>query len=180
MLDKQTNEWKDGDTVFLRCSVWRQYAENVAESLTAGMRVIVTGRLKARQYETREGEKRTVVELDVDEVGPALQQRHRQGHQGLRAAVAASGGGGGGGGSAAGRPATTRGPPAPRGRRRVAGEPAGGGSAAAGDSLDAPTDAAPGSEPPPPPTSTIPASAEAPERSTTMAKPSDPQAEEEG
>ncbi len=72
LLDRQTNEWKDGDTVFLRCSVWRQYAENVAESLSKGMRVIVTGRLKVRQYETREGGKGTSVECDVDEVGPAL------------------------------------------------------------------------------------------------------------
>ncbi len=72
ILDRQTNEWRDGDTIFLRCSVWRQYAENVAESLTKGMRVIVTGRLKVRQYETREGGKGTSVECDVDEVGPAL------------------------------------------------------------------------------------------------------------
>ena len=72
ILDKTTNEWKDGDALFMRCSVWRQYAENVAESLAKGSRVIVTGRLKQRSYETREGEKRTVVEMDVDEVGPAL------------------------------------------------------------------------------------------------------------
>ena len=72
VLDRSTNEWKDGDTMFLRCSVWRQYAENVAESLTKGTRVIVTGRLKQRSYETKEGEKRSVVELDVDDVGPAL------------------------------------------------------------------------------------------------------------
>lgn len=72
VLDKATNEWKDGDTVFMRCSVWRQYAENVAESLTKGTRVVVTGRLKQRSYETREGEKRTVVEMEVDDVGPAL------------------------------------------------------------------------------------------------------------
>jgi single-strand DNA-binding protein len=72
MLDKQTNEWKDGDTVFIRCSVWRQYAENVAESLTKGTRVVVTGRLKVRQYEARDGGKGTSVECDVDEVGPAL------------------------------------------------------------------------------------------------------------
>ena len=71
-FDKQTNEWKDGDALFLSCSVWRQAAENVAESLQKGMRVVVQGRLKQRQYETREGEKRTVVELDVDEVGPSL------------------------------------------------------------------------------------------------------------
>jgi single-strand DNA-binding protein len=72
VLDRTSNEWKDGDTLFLRCSVWRQYAENVAESLTKGTRVIVTGRLKQRSYETKEGEKRTVVEMDVDDVGPAL------------------------------------------------------------------------------------------------------------
>jgi len=72
VLDRATNEWKDGDTTYLRCSVWRQYAENVAESLTKGTRVIVTGRLKQRSYETREGEKRTVMEIDVDDVGPAL------------------------------------------------------------------------------------------------------------
>jgi single-strand DNA-binding protein len=72
VLDKQTNEWKDGDTTFLRCNVWRQYAENVAESLQRGMRVIVNGRLKQRSYETKEGEKRTVYEIEVDDVGPAL------------------------------------------------------------------------------------------------------------
>jgi single-strand DNA-binding protein len=72
-FDKQTNEWKDGEALFLTCSVWRQAAENVAESLTRGMRVIVQGRLKQRSYETTEGEKRTVIELDVDEVGPSLQ-----------------------------------------------------------------------------------------------------------
>jgi single-strand DNA-binding protein len=72
VLDKATNEWKDGDPLYMRCSVWRQYAENVAETLTKGTRVIVTGRLKQRSYETREGEKRTVVEMDVEDVGPAL------------------------------------------------------------------------------------------------------------
>src|SRR4029450_310310 len=71
-LDKQTNEWKDGEPLFLTCNVWRQAAENVAESLQRGARVVVTGRLKQRSYETREGEKRTVFELDVDEVGPSL------------------------------------------------------------------------------------------------------------
>lgn len=71
-FDKQTNEWKDGESLFLTCSVWRQAAENCAESLTRGMRVIVQGRLKQRSYEDREGVKRTVYELDVDEVGPSL------------------------------------------------------------------------------------------------------------
>jgi single-strand DNA-binding protein len=71
-FDRQTNDWKDGEALFLNCSVWRQAAENAAESLTRGMRVIVQGRLKARSYETREGEKRTVFEIDVDEVGPSM------------------------------------------------------------------------------------------------------------
>ena len=71
-FDRQTNEWRDGEAMFLNCSVWRQAAENVAESLTKGMRVVVSGRLKSRSYETREGEKRTVFEVDVDEVGPSL------------------------------------------------------------------------------------------------------------
>jgi single-strand DNA-binding protein len=71
-FDKNTNEWKDGDALFLSCSVWRQAAENVAESLQRGMRVVVQGRLKARTYETREGEKRTVFEIEVEEVGPSL------------------------------------------------------------------------------------------------------------
>jgi len=71
-LDKNTNEWKDGDSLFLSCNVWRQAAENVAESLQRGMRVIVSGRLRQRSYETKEGEKRTVYEIEVDEVGPSL------------------------------------------------------------------------------------------------------------
>lgn len=72
VFNRETNEWKDGDALFLTCSVWRQAAENVAESLARGVRVIVQGRLKQRSYEDREGVKRTVYELDVDEVGPTL------------------------------------------------------------------------------------------------------------
>ncbi|WP_216917420.1 single-stranded DNA-binding protein [Nocardia noduli] len=71
-FDRNANEWKDAEALFLRCSIWREAAENVAESLTRGARVIVSGRLKQRTYETRDGEKRTVVELEVDEVGPSL------------------------------------------------------------------------------------------------------------
>jgi single-strand DNA-binding protein len=71
-FDRQNNEWRDGDALFLRCSIWRQAAENVAESLQKGARVIVQGRLRQRSYETREGEKRTVYELDVDEIGPSM------------------------------------------------------------------------------------------------------------
>ena len=88
--DKATGEWKDGDSLFLDCSVWRQAAENVAESLQRGMRVIVTGRLKQRSYETKQGEKRTVFEVDVDDVGPSLRsasakvQRSEREHAGSR------------------------------------------------------------------------------------------------
>jgi single-strand DNA-binding protein len=89
-FDRQSNEWKDGEALFLSCSVWRQAAENVAESLQKGMRVVVQGRLKQRSYETREGEKRTVVELDVDEVGPSLKYATAK-----VARVQRSGGGGG-------------------------------------------------------------------------------------
>jgi single-strand DNA-binding protein len=71
-LDKATNEWKDGDSLFMTCSAWRQMGENVAESLQRGMRVILSGRLKQRSYETKEGEKRTVYEVDVDDIGPSL------------------------------------------------------------------------------------------------------------
>ena len=98
-FDRQSNEWKDGDTLFLSCAVWRQAAENVAESLQRGMRVIVQGRLKSRQYETREGEKRTVFEIDVEEVGPSLRSASAKVTKTQR-----SGGGGGGysGGSGGG------------------------------------------------------------------------------
>ncbi|MGN6754704.1 MAG: single-stranded DNA-binding protein [Intrasporangium sp.] len=71
-FDRNSNEWKDGETLFMRCSIWRDAAENVAESLQRGMRVIASGRLKSRSYETKEGEKRTVIEMDVDEIGPSL------------------------------------------------------------------------------------------------------------
>ena len=94
--DNATGEWKDGDSLFLTCTVWRQAAENVAESLTRGMRVIVTGRLKQRSYETKEGEKRTVYELEVDEVGPSLRNASAK-----VAKVARTGAGNGGQGAAA-------------------------------------------------------------------------------
>jgi single-strand DNA-binding protein len=101
-LDKQSGEWKDGEALFLRCSIWRQSAENVAESLTRGARVVVTGRLKQRSYETREGEKRTVVELEVDEVGPSLRYATAKVNKISRGGGSGGfgGGGGGGGGSA--------------------------------------------------------------------------------
>jgi single-strand DNA-binding protein len=93
-LDRQSGEWKDGEALFLRCNIWRQAAENVAESLTRGARVIVSGRLKQRSFETREGEKRTVVELEVDEVGPSLRYATAK----VNKVARGSGGGGGGGG----------------------------------------------------------------------------------
>ena len=92
-FDRQTNEWKDGESLFLSCSVWRQYAENVAESLTKGTRVIVSGRLKQRSYETNNGEKRTVFEIDVEDVGPALRSATAK-----ISKVSRNGAGGGGGG----------------------------------------------------------------------------------
>ena len=90
-FDRTSNEWKDGETLFMRCSVWRDAAENVAESLARGTRVIVTGRLKSRSYETKEGEKRTVTEMDVDEVGPSMKYATAKVNKTSR------GGGGGGG-----------------------------------------------------------------------------------
>jgi single-strand DNA-binding protein len=96
VLDRATNEWKDGEPFFIACNVWRQHAENVAETLTKGMRVIVTGRLKQRSYETREGEKRTVIEMEVDEVGPSLKYATAKVNRVQR------GGGGGGFGESAG------------------------------------------------------------------------------
>ena len=101
VLDKTTNEWKDGETVFMRCSVWRQYAENVAESLTKGTRVIVQGRLKQRSYETREGEKRQVMELEVDDVGPALRYATAKVTRTQSQGGGFGGGNGGGGGASA-------------------------------------------------------------------------------
>ena len=89
-FDRASNEWKDGEALFLRASVWRDFAEHVAGSLTKGSRVIVTGRLKQRSYETKEGEKRTSMELEVDEIGPSLRYATAQ-------VTRASGGGGGGG-----------------------------------------------------------------------------------
>ena len=97
-LDKQSGEWKDGEALFLRCNIWRQAAENVAESLTRGARVVVQGRLKQRSFETKEGEKRTVVELEVDEIGPSLRYATAKVNKVSRAGGGDFGGGGGGGG----------------------------------------------------------------------------------
>ena len=101
VMDRTTNEWKDGDSLFLTCNVWRQAAENVAESLQRGMRVIVTGRLKQRSYETKEGEKRTVFEVEVDDVGPSLRNASAKVARANRTGGAggSSGGGYSGGGN---------------------------------------------------------------------------------
>ena len=143
-FDRQSNEWKDGDALFLSCSIWRQAAENVAESLQKGMRVVVQGRLKSRQYETREGEKRTVMEIDVDEVGPSLRyatakvtRTTRQGGgEGGYSGGGFSGGGGGGGQGGGGNAPDPWATPAPQGGSGGAGGGFGGqgGSSGGGQS----------------------------------------------
>jgi single-strand DNA-binding protein len=97
-FDRQANEWKDGDSLFLTCNIWRQAAENVAESLQRGMRVIVQGRLRQRSYETREGERRTVYEIEADEVGPSLRNASAKVTKTSRSGAGSGGGFGGGGG----------------------------------------------------------------------------------
>jgi single-strand DNA-binding protein len=100
--DNSTGEWKDGDSLFLTCNVWRQAAENVAESLQRGMRVIVSGRLRQRSYETKEGEKRTVYEVEVDDVGPSLRNASAKVNRVARSGSGGPGGGGGYGGGQGG------------------------------------------------------------------------------
>jgi single-strand DNA-binding protein len=109
--DNTTGEWKDGDSLFLTCNVWRQAAEHVAESLTRGMRVIVSGRLRQRSYETKEGEKRTVYEVEVDDVGPSLRNASAK----VNRAARSGGNGDGQNGSGEGRPAGVRAGPAGQG-----------------------------------------------------------------
>jgi single-strand DNA-binding protein len=106
IFDRQSSEWKDGEALFLRCNIWREAAENVAESLTRGSRVIVTGRLKQRSFETREGEKRTVFEVEVDEIGPSLKYATAKVNKANRSG---GGGGGFGGGAGGSRPAANSG-----------------------------------------------------------------------
>ncbi|WP_372735676.1 single-stranded DNA-binding protein [Nocardioides sp.] len=130
-FNKQSNEWEDGEAMFLRCSIWRQAAENVAESLQRGMRVVVQGRLKARSYETREGEKRTVFEIEVEEIGPSLKFATAKVNR-----VSRSGGQGYSGG-------------APSGGSSAGAAPAAGGQAAAEDpwATPAPAAASPANDP---------------------------------
>jgi single-strand DNA-binding protein len=108
--DNTTGEWKDGDSLFLTCNVWRQAAEHVAESLTRGMRVIVSGRLRQRSYETKEGEKRTVYEVEVDDVGPSLRNASAKVNRVSRGS-GGYGGQGGSGGSGQGGPGGSGGRP---------------------------------------------------------------------
>ena len=137
-FDRQSNEWKDGETLFMRCSVWREAAENVAESLTRGTRVLVSGRLRSRTYDTKEGEKRTVVELEVDEVGPSLRYATTKVSKTSRGG--GGGGGGFGGGGNAGGGYGSGGGGAPQGRTEDpwATGPSGGGNAYAGAGEDPP------------------------------------------
>lgn len=109
IYDRQSGEWKDGEALFLRCNIWREAAENVAESLTRGSRVIVTGRLKQRSFETREGEKRTVFEVEVDEIGPSLKYATAKVNKASRSGGGGYSGGGGGGGSRQSAPAQSGG-----------------------------------------------------------------------
>ncbi|MFD3991784.1 single-stranded DNA-binding protein [Streptomyces sp. NPDC058548] len=158
-FDRQTNEWKDGESLFLTCSVWRQAAENVAESLQRGMRVVVQGRLKQRSYEDREGVKRTVYELDVEEVGPSLKNatakvtkttgRGGQGGYGAGGGGQQAGGGGswggnsgggqqGGGGAPADDPWATGGPSSSGGGQQQGGGGGWGGNSGGGYSDEPP------------------------------------------
>ncbi|KRF38169.1 single-stranded DNA-binding protein [Terrabacter sp. Soil810] len=165
-FDRQSNEWKDGETLFMRCSVWRDAAENVAESCQRGMRVIVSGRLKSRSYETKEGEKRTVVEMDVDEIGPSLRsatakvnktQRGGGGGGGFGGGQGNQGGGwsGGSGGGQAEDPWATGGSaggqaaPAAGGGQGGWNQPSGGGQPAAGGQQGGGWGAAPSYDEPP-------------------------------
>ncbi|MGB8961429.1 MAG: single-stranded DNA-binding protein [Pseudonocardiaceae bacterium] len=126
-LDRQSGEWKDGEALFLRCNIWRQAAENTAESLTRGMRVIVSGRLRQRSFETREGEKRTVMEMEVDEVGPSLRYATAKVNKTTRQSGASGSGGYGSSGGSSGGPADDPWSSAPQ-----AGAPAGSGNGSGG------------------------------------------------
>jgi len=133
--DNTTGEWKDGDSLFLTCNVWRQAAENVAESLTRGTRVIVSGRLRQRSYETKEGEKRTVYEVEVDEVGPSLRNATAKVNRTTRQG---GGGGGGFGGSPADDPWASASPAPPLSGSSPPPPPPSGGFGKGGDFSDQP------------------------------------------
>jgi single-strand DNA-binding protein len=131
-FDRQANEWKDGDSLFLTCNVWRQAAENVAESLQRGMRVVVQGRLHQRSYETREGEKRTVFEVEVDDVGPSLRNASAKVTKSNRSGGGSGGFGGGGGGGGFGGGQGGGGQGSAGGGQGSGGQGAGGGGGSSG------------------------------------------------
>ena len=135
--DNSTGEWKDGDSLFLTCNVWRQAAENVAESLTRGTRVIVSGRLRQRSYETKEGEKRTVYEVEVDDVGPSLRNASAKVNKVARNGSGGGPGGSGGPGGPAVRAVPAAGHPAAR-ATQAAGTPIRGRPTVAGGYTDEP------------------------------------------
>jgi single-strand DNA-binding protein len=137
-FDRATNEWKDGESLFLSCNVWRQAAENVAESLTKGTRVILSGRLRQRSYETREGEKRTVYEVEVDEVGPSLRSATAKVNRASRGGGGGGAGGGGGGGFGGGPADDPWAGAAPASSGGGWGGGGGGGGAGGGDYSDEP------------------------------------------
>lgn len=126
-FDRASGEWKDGEALFLRCNIWRQAAENVTESLTRGSRVVVTGRLKQRSFETKEGEKRTVIELEVDEIGPSLRYATAKVNKVARQDGPGGGSGGFGGGNSGGGGGQSRGGSAPVDDPWASAPPAGGG-----------------------------------------------------
>ncbi|MEV8145970.1 single-stranded DNA-binding protein [Specibacter sp. NPDC078709] len=146
-FDRQSNEWKDGETLFLRASIWREAAENVAESLTKGMRVLVQGRLKSRTYDTKEGEKRTVMELEVDEIGPSLRYANAKVNRTQRSGAQGGGNFGGGQGNQGGQSGNFGGGNAGGGQGGFGGGSQGGGNAPWGGGQQQQPQSAPAADP---------------------------------
>ena len=146
-FDRQSNEWKDGETLFLRASIWREAAENVAESLTKGMRVLVQGRLKSRTYDTKEGEKRTVMELEVDEIGPSLRYANAKVNRTQRSGAQGGGNFGGGQGNQGGQGGNFGGGNAGGGQGGFGGGSQGGGNAPWGGGQQQQPQSAPAADP---------------------------------
>ncbi|ALO65540.1 single-stranded DNA-binding protein [Arthrobacter alpinus] len=146
-FDRQSNEWKDGETLFLRASIWREAAENVAESLTKGMRVLVQGRLKSRTYDTKEGEKRTVMELEVDEIGPSLRYANAKVNRTQRSGTQGGGNFGGGQGNQGGQGGNFGGGNAGGGQGGFGGGTQGGGNAPWGGGQQQQPQSAPAADP---------------------------------
>ncbi|MHA7176457.1 single-stranded DNA-binding protein [Arthrobacter sp. Sr24] len=146
-FDRQSNEWKDGETLFLRASIWREAAENVAESLTKGMRVLVQGRLKSRTYDTKEGEKRTVMELEVDEIGPSLRYANAKVNRTQRSGTQGGGNFGSGQGNQGGQGGNFGGGNAGGGQGGFGGGSQGGGNAPWGGGQQQQPQSAPAADP---------------------------------